>query len=222
MKCNPPAPFQGKRSITSGERKLLYDVFQASLPYGILQVDANTENRGGEDNSITPLGIPYFSTRVWCADFSDKTVCESNQGLFIHEFVHVWQQYHFITKLDAAVWLYVRHLGDYEKSYSYDLSDEDDLTDFNIEQQASIIEDWWRISRNPPLAALKNTGKDSAVTTYGRFVDQLRSTPWTPLRSPRPKVPHSGVDPTVVSPAATCPNSLKAAEFFPASGRRDF
>ena len=38
-----------------------------------------------------------------------------------------------------------RHLGDYEKSYFYDLSDEDDLTDFNIEQQASIIEDWSRI-----------------------------------------------------------------------------
>ena len=67
--------------------------------------------------------------------------------------------------------------GAYEKSYSYDLSDEDDLTDFNIEQQASIIEDWWRISRNPPLAPLKNTGKDTAVTTYGRFVDQLLAHP---------------------------------------------
>ena len=84
----------------------MFTVFQNSLPYSILQVDANTRNWGGETNSITPLGIPYFTTHAWCADFSDTTtVSKPIQGLFIHEFVHVWQHYHFVTKIDAVVWL---------------------------------------------------------------------------------------------------------------------
>jgi outer membrane protein OmpA-like peptidoglycan-associated protein len=171
-----PAPLPGKRSITKGERVLLYNVFHASLPYGPLQVDANTNDRGGADNSITPWGIPYFSTHIWCADFSDTTVSKSNQGTFVHEFVHVWQYYHAITKVDEAVWLSVRHGFDYEKAYSYDLSDEDDLADFNIEQQASIIEDWWRITE-ASLGPLKNTGTDKTESRYRRFVDQLRVAP---------------------------------------------
>ena len=66
-------------------------------------------------------------------------------------------------------------LGDYEDAYPYDLSDSDDLTDFNIEQQASIIEDFWRVARTPPLPPLNNTGTNKSLATYSRYADQVRS-----------------------------------------------
>jgi hypothetical protein len=170
----PPAPARPvihphRRSITTGERSLLRAVFEETLPYGALEVDVNTRNIGGENNSITPGGVPWFSTQIWCADFSDTS---ADTSTFIHEFTHVWQFYHGITKL-SALWLEVRHLGDYEKAYPYDLSDSDDFTDFNIEQQASIIEDFWRVVNS--LSPLKNIGTNKALSTYNRYVDQVRS-----------------------------------------------
>jgi hypothetical protein len=67
----------GIRSITSGERTLLRSVFEETLPYGTLRVAPNDSNTGGVDNSITPGAVPFISTIIWCADFSDK----SNQRL---------------------------------------------------------------------------------------------------------------------------------------------
>jgi hypothetical protein len=100
--------------------------------------------------------------------------------------VHVWQLYHGITKL-SAIWLTVRNLGDYEAAYPHDLSDHDDLTDFDIEQQAAIIEDWWRIGQS--LLPLNNQGTDKSPAAYTPYVDQLRSAgpPHTPAIPPLPR-----------------------------------
>jgi len=133
-----------QRIITSGEEKILRAVFYDTLPYGKLDVMPNYSNFGGQDNSYTPGAIPNLSIDIWCADFSDPGVSKSDKSTFVHEFVHVWQFYHGITKL-SAIWLGLRYITDYGRAYPYDLSDSDDFTDYNIEQQASIIEDWWRL-----------------------------------------------------------------------------
>ncbi len=168
------------RSLTPGERSLLRSVFEITIPIDSLSVATNDHNWGGADNSITPGNLPFISTQIWCADFSDKSVSDSDRGTFIHEFTHVWQYYHGITKL-SAIWLAVRHLGDYSLAYPYDLSDNDDFTDFNIEQQASIVEDWWRLTRS--MRPLNNVGRDKTLGTYNRFVDQMRGAgpPHTPI-----------------------------------------
>jgi hypothetical protein len=80
----------GIRSITSGERTLLRSVFEETLPYGTLRVAPNDSNTGGVDNSITPGAVPFISTIIWCADFSDKSMSDSTRSTFIHEFTHVW------------------------------------------------------------------------------------------------------------------------------------
>ena len=162
-----------KRSITAGERSLLFKIFEITLPYGSLIVDANTANRGGVTNSITPAAIPYFSTTIWCADFSDPTVSDDYRGIFIHEMTHVWQYCHGDTKIFSAAWLYARHLGDYEKAYPYDLSDSDDFSDYNIEQQASIIEDFYYVVLGKPPK--NNRGGVRSLSAYNRYVDQMRS-----------------------------------------------
>jgi hypothetical protein len=85
--------------------------------------------------------------------------------------VHVWQYYHGVTKA-SALWLVIRHLGDYELAYPYDLADSDDFLDFNIEQQASIVEDWWRVTKG--MRTLNNTGAIKTLYAYNRYVDQMR------------------------------------------------
>jgi hypothetical protein len=56
-----------------------------------------------------------------------------------------------------------------------------DFTDFNIEQQASIIEDWWRITKG--MRTLNNTGAIKTLYAYNRYVDQMRGSglPHKPL-----------------------------------------
>ena len=81
---------------------------------------------------------------VWCTDFSIASVSDDDRGTFIHECVHVWQFYHGITKL-SAVKLFFWYRSDYfPKAYRYDLWDNDDLTDYNMEQQASIVAEYFQ------------------------------------------------------------------------------
>jgi len=170
-----------RRKITAGERSLLRRVFEETLPYAKLDVATNDHNIGGKTNSITPEDVPYLSTEIRCEDFDGPSVLKSYQGTFIHEFVHVWQHYHGVHKLLGAAWQYVRHGGDYDEAYWYDLADSNDLTDYNLEQQAAIIEDFWRI--NNGLATSRNKGAITGRDVYYRFAEQLRSagqphTPW--------------------------------------------
>ena len=130
-----------RRHITAGERGLLRSVFEETLPYQGLEVDTNDGNWGGKDNSITPEEIPYFSTQIFCPDFSVATSA-SDRSTFIHEFMHVWQFYHGVHKVLGFLSQAIRHPGDYDKAYPYDLSDSNDILDFNFEQQAAIIEDF--------------------------------------------------------------------------------
>ncbi len=180
----PATPPLVERSITSGEEALLREVFKETLPYGSLKVDVNTKNWGGEDNSITPVNIPYMSTNIWCADFSapTPTVSDEDRSTFIHEFMHVWQSYHGITKI-SYLKLALRHPLDYGLNYLYDLSDSNKLLDYNMEQQAAIIEDWWRITAPRTLLPLKNRGTVRDWASYNRFVEQVRNagSPYKPL-----------------------------------------
>ena len=161
------------RSLTSGEKSLLRQIFEVTLPYDSMQLSRNDMELGGSDNSITPGDTPFMAKSVWCTDFSNTGVSDDDRGTFIHECVHVWQFYHGITKL-SAIKLFVWYRSDYfPKAYRYDLSDNDDLTDYNMEQQAAIIEDWWRITVR--LAPIFNVGGDRTLSSYNRFVDQMRS-----------------------------------------------
>jgi hypothetical protein len=160
-----------ERNLTPGERSLLRQIFEITIPLDTMVLSVNDHDIGGKDNSITPRGVPWLSSDIWCADFSAETVSNDDRGTFIHECVHVWQYYHGITKL-SAICLFARHLGHYELAYPYDLADSDDFTDFNIEQQASIIEDWLRITKG--LRPLNNTGAIKTLYAYNRYVDQMR------------------------------------------------
>ena len=145
-------------------------VFEETLPYQGLEVDTNDGNWGGKDNSITPEEIPYFSTQIFCPDFS---VATADRSTFIHEFMHVWQFYHGVHKVLGFLSQAIRHPGDYDKAYPYDLSDSNDIW-------TSTSNSRLRSSRTGPstsgMRALRNIGRWKVQPAdYYPYAEQVRS-----------------------------------------------
>jgi len=73
---------------------------------------------------------------------------ESGQvkAFLIHELVHVWQyQLNILNPVLAAIAENISHAFDYAKAYKYTLTVDKDILDYEIEQQAAIIEDYYLI-----------------------------------------------------------------------------
>jgi hypothetical protein len=133
------------RALTGGEIKILQFVFGSSLPYDRQQITINAAHVGGIDNSITYFHTPHYSPLIWCPDFSVPT---AQQWTFVHEFGHVWQYYHGTAPIKGWLANFQRHPIDYELNYPYDLTASEYVEDYNIEQQASIVADYWFVSTN--------------------------------------------------------------------------
>jgi hypothetical protein len=163
------------RPLTRNEINLLKPLFKGMLPYDRIFCDVNTDNLGGELNSITLKGRPLFSTHVICADFA-KTI-DDDQWIFVHELTHVWQWYHGINKVlgGIAAWHSQFVNGKtYEDAYPYSLRTNTTFMDYNIEQQASIIADYWYIATKSRLP-LKNTDANIKVSDYDSVIKDFQS-----------------------------------------------
>jgi hypothetical protein len=59
---------------------------------------------------------------------------------------HVWQyQLEVLNPITAAIGESISHFFNYEKAYEYTLEKGKDLLDYAIEQQAAMIEDYYRV-----------------------------------------------------------------------------
>jgi len=130
------------RGLTGGEMAILKFVFGDTLLQYKL-ITTNDANRGGADNSITYTDIPHYSNQIWCPDFSANT---ADTWTFVHEFGHVWQFRYGTHPVSGWVRNVMRHPVNYGLNYYYDLMKSDDYYDYNIEQQASIVADYWAVS----------------------------------------------------------------------------
>jgi hypothetical protein len=70
----------------------------------------------------------------------------------------------------------------YDDAYYYDLSYSNNLTSYNFEAQAAIVEDYYRMSKGLP--AQHNKGSKRALSDYEPFIAQVRAS--GPPRSFRP------------------------------------
>ena len=160
------------RYLTHFEVQMLGPIFKNTLNYGSIVCSQNDANIGGVNNSITPAGRAYFSSVFNCADFSYAS--PDRQWLFVHEMMHVWQWGHGIYPVIAALGIAVQTAGQYaQKGYAYDLTAGKNLIDFNIEQQASIVADYWAL-KSAKMAAQHNVNKNPALVDYGPLITQLQ------------------------------------------------
>jgi hypothetical protein len=133
-------------------------------------VDRNDSNFGGEDNSFTPGYFPNMSRNQWSFDYS--LTYPTKAAVFVHEMVHVWQSGHGGHNVRSGIWLRVTH-RDYEKAYKYNLDSSALFSNFNMEQQAAIIEDYYLVSKN--RVPDNNVGPRRLVEHYAPYVAQLKN-----------------------------------------------
>jgi hypothetical protein len=168
----PPMP---TRTLTDGEKALLKSVFGDTLPYDTQEITTNDSNLGGAGNSITPLGTPHFSTQIWVDDFSDPA---ANRWTFVHEFGHVWQ-YRFGTQPIIGALANEATFSNYDDSYPYDLTTSTNFLDYNIEQEASIVADYWAVSNSQSARKCTNPASPT-VSSYLGLMGQV----WRPANQP--------------------------------------
>jgi hypothetical protein len=159
------------RRLTNAEIQMLRPIFMNTLRYGSIVCKINEANFGGIGNSITPAGVAYFSKSIYCPDFSKANVYD--QWVFVHEIAHVWQWGHGTYPVTAAIGIFLQTAGAYANAYPYDLTPGKNLADFNIEQQASVIADYWALVTNK-LPPQNNNNKKAALSDYSGVIAQLQ------------------------------------------------
>jgi len=159
------------RGITTGEYHLIKDVFKDTLRYYAIRCDQNKANIGGVKNSLTPAGVIYFATGDYCEDFSKAST--GQRWLFVHEMMHVWQWGHDVYPVWQALGLFIAHRGKYNAAYPYDLIPGRRLTEYNMEQQASIVADYWALLTKQHFVQ-DNKNKQAAITEYLPLIAELQ------------------------------------------------
>jgi hypothetical protein len=129
-----------ERLLTDREIDLARTVFGDAIDYSIVKIFGAIPGVAGAIG-IAPNGNIYM---IGCyrADYAAEN--SHSRAHFIHEMTHVWQfQNKILNPVPAAIALNLKHKFNYLASYYYHLDETKDLTDYNMEQQASIIQEYF-------------------------------------------------------------------------------
>lgn len=132
------------RPLTSGELALLRPIFRDGIDYAGVRVINNSFPLQPANVYMTPRGHVYAPGDLWQADFSSAR--SGLRTVFVHEMTHVWQFANGMDLVSEGFYEFTKHRGAYEKAYPYELVRGRDLVDYGMEQQASIIEDYFVIT----------------------------------------------------------------------------
>jgi len=125
------------RHLTQGELKMAKAIFKDAIDYRRVRVHHGSYFPFGMQNNktaVTPNGHMYYPTLLYKDDFYQKDIRQ--QWLFIHEMVHVWQH-------QLGVHVRDRGLISWLVDYQYYLKESLKLSDYGLEQQASLIADYY-------------------------------------------------------------------------------
>ena len=144
--ATPESTWRGKRGkmrrarnsrvIAGGESVIAAAVFQGSLPpWRRISI---ADGLGAEDRPYTFFLGGGFTINVGPDYYPDLMQTPYRRALLIHELTHVWQYYHGYTVIAGSFWANTIGMG-----YDYTIEESDSWADFNVEQQAHIVEDWY-------------------------------------------------------------------------------
>ena len=146
------------RILALGELEIARSIFGEAIDYAAVRV----HNRGftpfqPRRTAVTPLGAIHFRREDFKPDFSTT---DRDAAWLIHELTHVWQH-------QTGQWVLLR--GIFERRYQYDRPDPDrGFMRYMIEQQASIVEDYFRMRRG-----LRPHRGDGPIGDYERLIPFL-------------------------------------------------
>lgn len=117
---------------------------------------------------MTPDGNIYLGNRS-VPDFSVLSI--PDQAVFIHELEHVIQDRAGVNVRARAIELFFKDPLHYDSQYPYDLSKINNFNDLNIEQQASLIQDYFLVTHG--YSPDRNANKDTDPSAYLRLLSLL-------------------------------------------------
>ncbi|HEX8920428.1 MAG TPA: hypothetical protein VF766_03055 [Pyrinomonadaceae bacterium] len=144
-----------KRLINEEEEALARQVFHDQLPYGKIYI-ANFYLPGNEGVPVTMASgteiIPIKSLTEYTIYFGPEVFrkgahAPATRETFIHELTHVWQGYHstfswhYMVESMLAQGRAIIFHGDRNRAYDFKAGQAWD--DYNVEQQANIVESWF-------------------------------------------------------------------------------
>lgn len=137
------------RNLTSREISLAKQVFANSLFYDRIYI----EDSYLPGNQGTPVTVAWYNCdhHIFFGKNAFKAGCDSPQyrATFIHELTHAWQGEHGMF---CDIYMYQSLLaqgkkivtdGNRNRAYDYDIKKLGSWDDYNVEQQASIVGDWY-------------------------------------------------------------------------------
>lgn len=163
------------RSLTPGELALARSVFKDAIDYSRVSIhDARVlpafiQKPGRAMAFLNKISFPGDAAS---ADFSKESAVV--QSIFIHEMVHVWQhQNNVLNTVYQFGRLMLKHRFDYDQAYLYTLEKGRELTSYNMEQQAMIVQDHFLRSRFNLAAAHRPACQNTPVQNNGPLYDSV-------------------------------------------------
>jgi hypothetical protein len=167
--------FEKIRKLTTAERDLAWDVFWDTIPYE--KVLIGNKLGFGDRAWMEEIDLPglftgsIYTLHLGSVGYQDATSSAKIYGseyekkvreTFIHEMTHVWQAYHgfgwLLTRSfvnQACAWASGGDAYEYESGLEW--------SDYNIEQQAKLVEDWFK------------DGMSKDTTLYEYIRDHIRN-----------------------------------------------
>jgi len=140
MHLRPVRPSFRHRRPTAGETALAQEVFGAGLDLRRTVILAAPLWRRA---FVAGARLIVWPARTLPADFAAAPL--ALQAAFVHELAHVWQA-------QQGVFLPLAKLraGDSPRAYAYELGEDADFAQLNIEQQAMVVEHAFLAARGAP------------------------------------------------------------------------
>jgi hypothetical protein len=161
------SPAQG-RQLTAGERALLAPLFRDAVDYDAIRiVRGRAFPLQGRRTLVTVREAVYVPEEVYVDDYARSSA--ARQAVLVHEVAHVWQYVNGINVIGGAVRAFFASGGRYGRAYRYRLQPDRDLTDYGIEQQASILEHYF-------------LARGFAAAAYGQVLRRFLDDPRYPRR----------------------------------------
>lgn len=126
----------GLRRLRLGEINMASTLYGFTIHYNQVWVHLESYLPFNTQNTLqamTPNGEMWFRSDLYQPDFSIADVYYKH--LFLHEMMHVWQH-------QRGMMVRLRGLMSWAADYTYSL-DKTNLVDYSLEQQASIVSDYW-------------------------------------------------------------------------------
>lgn len=133
------------RTLTAKEIHVARILFKNAVDYEKVKIHNGKYFFLQADNSAVVPNGEIYAYGIYSEDYTKETA--AMRGFFIHEMTHVWQHQNNICNLMvAAAWAFLKRGFNYEKTYHYKLDFDKELVAYGMEQQAAIIEDYYRMS----------------------------------------------------------------------------